>query len=46
MLRSALLQSLDSLLQPQLFRDYGPWLLRTLQHKFGKEVADDLLQET
>ena len=24
MLRSALLQSLDSLLQPQLFRDYGP----------------------
>jgi len=29
-----------------LFRDYGPWLLRTLQHKFGKEVADDLLQET
>lgn len=29
-----------------LFRAYGPWLLRTLQQKFGKEVADDLLQET
>lgn len=29
-----------------LFRAYGPWLLRTLQHKFGKDVADDLLQET
>ena len=29
-----------------LFRAYSPWLLRTLQHKFGREVADDLLQET
>lgn len=29
-----------------LFRAYSPWLLRTLQHKFGREIADDLLQET
>jgi DNA-directed RNA polymerase specialized sigma24 family protein len=29
-----------------LFRAYAPWLLRTLRRQFGREVADDLLQET
>ncbi len=29
-----------------LFRNHGPWLLRSLRRRFGREVADDLLQET
>lgn len=29
-----------------LFRTHGPWLLRSLRRRFGREVADDLLQET
>lgn len=29
-----------------LFRAHSPWLLRSLRRKFGREVADDLLQET
>ena len=29
-----------------LFRSHAPWLLRALKRKFGRDVADDLLQET
>lgn len=29
-----------------LFRDHAPWLLRVLRHRFGRDVADDLFQET